>query len=438
VVSLRRDPPKANKTAAFGSTIPTAGSVFEDGVLIELIDDPKQPDGVALLMWDGRKKVKARRVVHGGCTFAPLALDPGLRRALRLPASSSQIDSTAKLFAELLAVVRRFTDLSEDSCAQLIGFVFASWLPDCLPAPINLALWAPDASEAARVLLLLSCLCRQSLPLCGVSARDLDLLPSELQPTLLILRPASGRRTMESLSTCGWNGFHTARSGRFAEFTGSVAVSSETPIEDCTLDPLIVVAVPAGTRPLPVLDQKTRDGLAKDFLPKLLGYRLQHYQQRTVSGSTNPGFSGSSPQLAAGICTCFADEPELRDRQLALMTEANRDERSADPRVPLIEVLWVRCHEAAREKLYVSEIAADLNAKLSLDSYPVVSCRWVGSLLKAVGLWTSRLDRQGRGIHLSSLVRRQVHDLAATYDVPSSAEPRPGCTECAHGQVSVR
>jgi hypothetical protein len=434
---LRRPRPDTNPSSV-ASAIPTAGKIFDDGTLIELVECPDQPDGLGLLIWDGRQSVTARHSIRAGCTYVPVTLDPGLRRALRLPATLTPIDSTADLFAELLAVMRRFTDLGEEPCAQIVGFVFASWLSDCLPIPVNLALWAPVASEAARVLLLLSCLCRQGLPLSGVGARDLDLLPSELQPTLLILRPASGRRTKEILSTCGWSGFHTARSGRFAEFTGSVAVSSEMPLEDHTLDPLIVVAVPASRRPLPLLDQETRDGLAKEFLPRLLGYRLRHYQQRTGSGSTNPGFGGPSPQLAAGICSCFADEPELRDRQLALMIDANRDERSADPRVPLIEVLWVRCHEAAREKLYVAEIAADLNAILSLDSHPVVSCRSAGSLLKALGLRTSRLDRQGRGINLSASVRRQVHDLAATYDVPSRAEPRPGCNECAHGQAPAR
>ena len=208
---MRRYPPKATKSAPVGSAVPTAGRIFEDGSVIELIEDPKQTDSVALLKWDGRKAVTSRSVVHDGRTFVPLSLDPGLRRALRLPAGFSLIDSTANLFTDLFAVVRRFTDLGEEPCAQLIAFVFATWLSDSLPVPISLALWAPVASEAARVLLLLGCFCRQSLPLSGLSARGLDLLPPDLQPTLLIFRPASGRRTREILSTCGWSGFHAAR-----------------------------------------------------------------------------------------------------------------------------------------------------------------------------------------------------------------------------------
>ena len=148
----------------------------------------------------------------------------------------------------------------------------------------------------------------------------------------------------------------------------------------------------------------------------------------------NGGSSSPCPPLAAGICACFADEPELRDRQLALLVEANQsaqDARSADPRVPLIEALWSRCHETGREHLYVAEMAADLNAILLLGGHSAVSCRSVGALLKGLGIRTLRLDRQGRGIKLSAPVRRQIHDLAATFDVPSRAKPRPGCAECA-------
>ena len=396
---MRRPSPDTSPSAV-ASAIPTGGKLFEDGTLLELIESLEQPNGLALLMWDGRRYMKGRDAVHEGRAYVPVALDLGLRRALRLPASVSPNESTAELFAELFALARRFTDLSDESCTQLIGFVFASWLADCLPVPINLVLWAPVASEAARVLLLLGCLCRQGLPLSGVSARDLGLIPSELQPTLLVFRPASGRRTLEALSSRGWRGFHTALTGQFRELIGSVAISTDTPLQDRALDPVIEVAVPASKRALPVLDSRTQRELAKKFLPKLLRYRLEHYRSAIGGGPSDVDSRESSGQLAAGICACFADEPELRDRQLALLAETNeseQDARSADPRVPLIEVIWARCHEVGRSKIYVAEVAADLNAILALKERPALSCRMVGSLLKALRIGTKRLDRQGAG-----------------------------------------
>jgi hypothetical protein len=436
---LRRDPPRASHSVSTPA-IPTAGKIFADGTLLELIEDLEQPDGLTLLMWDGQKQVTARQAEINGQSYIPLMLDPGLRRAVRLPDSFSLVSSTAELFAELIETARRFTDLSETSCELLIGFVFASWLADCLLIPINLLLWSPIASETARVLRLLSCLCRQGLPLSGFSARNLALLPAELQPTLLIFRPASSRRTIEALSICGWSGFHTVRSGQFGEFIGSVALSTECPLPDRSFAPAIEIAVPVSTRPLPVLDSRTQQRLASEFLPRLLTYRLTHYRG-VACGSPDVDSTPPALQIAAGIGACFADVPELRDRQLALLAEVSQVEPnagSADPRVPLIEAIWARSHETGRERLYVAEIAADLNAILSLDGHLPLSCRMVGGLLKGLGIRTLRLDRQGRGIKLSASVRRQVHDLAATYDVPSRAELRPGCKECSPRQTLAR
>ena len=65
----------------------------------------------------------------------------------------------------------------------------------------------------------------------STSARDLNLLPPELQATLLIFRPASGRRLRELLAACGWQGFNAVRSGQFGEFVGSVALSTHAPLE---------------------------------------------------------------------------------------------------------------------------------------------------------------------------------------------------------------
>jgi hypothetical protein len=218
------------------------------------------------------------RLVRDGQAYVPLELDPSVRRALRLASSTCSAISTATLFEQLVAVIGKHTNLPEHSCYQLVAFIFASWLADCLPAPINLSLWSPVATDGARVLRLLHCFCRQALALSGTSARDLALLPTELQATLLIFRPASGRRVRELLATCGWQGFLAARSGRFGEFAGSVALSTDSPLNDRTLDPLMEIPITPSRQPLPILDKRVQGELAREFQPKLLRYRLLHYK----------------------------------------------------------------------------------------------------------------------------------------------------------------
>jgi len=407
--ALRKLASHTKNSAPSSCAIPTGGEVFDDGTVIELVEDLTHPGGLSLLKWNGRKSVVGTGAEHGGKNYVPITLHPSLRRALQLPSTPSPIKSTATLFAELVGILRKFTGLREESCFPLVGFVFASWLADCLPVPINLGLWSPMASEAARVLLLLSCFCRQALPLSGTSARDIGLLPPELQATLLIFRPGADRRTREILSSCGWRGFHTARGGQFGEFVGSVALSTDAPLRDASLEPMIEIAIPPSNRRLPRLDQLARKQLARLFLPKLLHYRLLHYRTVVAAGSAEAVDDGALSQHASWLRTCFSDEPKLQEQLLAFLVDQDGHEpRLADPRVPLIEVLWARCHELGREKLYVAEAAADLNEVSLARGGPKLSCRLVGSVLRSVGVRTFKLDWMGRGIRLDKPTRTLI------------------------------
>jgi hypothetical protein len=93
----------------------------------------------------------------------------------------------------------------------------------------------------------------------------------------------------------------------------------------------------------------------------------------------------------------------------------------------------VRCHEQGRTDLHVAEITADVNAAfLAMDANSSLSERLVGSLLRAVGLKTHPLDRDGRGIRMDRETRLAIHRLAKIYRVPSAERPFPGCLECAN------
>ncbi len=437
---MRRNPQNAKNSTTPNSAIPTCGKVFDDGTVIELIEDLSQPSGLALLKWNRHKATTSSRVVHRGETYAPLPLDPSVRGALRLPSNCSEFVSTATLFEELVGVAAQFTDLAEPFREQLTSFVLASWLADCLPGPINLSLWSPTAADGARILLLLNCLCRLALLLTGVNASDLRALPDGLPATLLILRPASGRRTNEFLSASGWREFRMARAGRLVEILGAKALSTDAPLNDRMLGPMFQIPVSPSMRSLPTLDHRAQQEVAAEFLAKLLQFRLRRcgmVRGAAATGTAGDGSVAPVSQLSDGLRACFSDEPEFRDRQLALLIEAEPNghrARLTDPRVPLIEVLWARCHEDGREKLYVAEIAADVNDVLSLNGDVKLSDRMAGSLLRGLGLRTSKLDRKGRGVKLDPATRKLVHELARVHNVPSAETPFAGCSECSRVQ----
>ena len=435
---MSRKPQNTDDAATSTSIIiPTGGEIFDDGTILELVDDPRQRSGLGLLKWNGCKSVLSPEVAHQGRTYVPLTLDPTVRRALRLASHASSFGSPETLFQELVALAGEYTDLAEPFRQQLVAIVFASWLADCLPTPINVSLWSPAAVDGARVLLLLSCLCRLALTLAGADAADLKALPDQLPATLLVLRPASSRRTRELLTTSGWRGFHSGRSGRLVETLGAKVFSADVPLGNRTLGPIMEIPVAPSRRPLPTLDAKRQRAIAEEFQPKLLQYRLARCGTARTAKSDKVPSGISTSELVSELRAYFSDAPQLIERLSGLIeAEQNWDDaRRGDPRMALLEVLLARCHEEGRPVLHVAEIAANVNAALFAASEPLtLSARLVGSLLKSVGLPTHRLGQSGRGIKLDLATRRAIHRLAGLYNVPSARRPFRDCAECGHAQ----
>ena len=430
---MRGNPKNGPKSSPSNSATPTCAEVFVDGTVIELVDDSTQADGLGLLMWNGHRAIVSRRVVHLGHAYVPLELHPSVRRALWLPSGVCAFGTAAQLFEKLVAVTAKFTDLDRHFQELLVVFVLASWLADLLPVPMNLLLWSPIVAHGAQVLLLLRCLCRMALPLTGVDAGDLKALPDGLPATLLILHPGSSRRTRELLVASGWRGFYAPRSSRLVEFLGAKALATDAPLDDPSLHPLIVIPVAPSRRPLPALDRRAQEEIAKEFQKKLLQYRLQHREIGNATPSGETGSAGTTSPLATGMRTCFSDAPELLDRQVALLAEAERgiDEmRRTDPRLPVVEVMWARCHEKGRDRLHIGEIALDVNQLLKKNRKQELTSRMVGSIVRSLGLDSRKLGSAGYGFRLDAPTRRHIHQLARLHEVPSVGQPYPGCAEC--------
>jgi hypothetical protein len=403
--------------------------------VIELVEDLSQPSGLALLKWDRSRIITSPRIVHGGKTYVPLPLGPSVRRALRLPSGCALGGPTT----QLLAVFETLTDLAEQARRSLAAFVFASWIPDLVPVPVTLFVWAPDPVAGARVLTLLSSLCRLALALSGADAHDLTALPDYLPATLLLFLPSTSRRTRESLAALGWRGFRTCRRGRLVETVAAKAIASNTPLlDDTALRPAFVVHVPATRRSMPPVNEETLEALAKELLPLLLRYRLQRCDA-VVGKSTPTRPAGQAVSLVSALEVCFSDAPALKEVVSPLIEAAQNGHETGrtDPRMPLLEAVLARCHEKGRDRLYVAEMALDLNAQiLANGGKDELTDRMVGSLLRSLGLATRKLDRRGRGLLLDGAITQRIHHLAHEYDLRSAGESFPGCVECAQAQPS--
>ena len=433
---MRGNPSNSESYAPRNIVIPTAGAILDDGTIIDLVENPSPPPSLALLKFDGHEPQISSHIEHEGRLYIPLPISSTVRRALRLPSGCAASGPTTQLFAQLLNVLENFTGLAGHALMSVVAFLFASWIPDLLPVPVILSLWAPDPAAGARVLTVLGALCRLALTLSGFDARDLRVLPDGLPATLLLFRPPSSRRSLESLGALGWPGFPICRRGRLIETVGAKAIASDTPLPDGTaLRPTFVAHVATTGRPLPPVDKKTLEALANEFLPQLLRYRL--LRCTTVVGEESAQTYPCSPpsSLVTALDVCFRNEPALTEMVSPIIEAAQNDHEPgrADPRVPLLGVLRARCHEAARDRLYVGEITLDLNAKIiEKGDTSELTDRMVGSVLRSLGLATRKLDRRGRGLVLDGPTRLRIHRLAQEHNAPG--ETFLGCAECAQAQ----
>jgi hypothetical protein len=171
------------------SRITSAGGIFADGTMIELISRSSEGDSPQLLLWNGRKATAGSCVERGGFVYQAPDLAPSVYRAVRLPSGISEYGSARGLLTEITDLFQHHLDLPGQEAAPLACFAISTWMADCLPTAPSLAISAPLAELGIDVLRLLSCVCRHSLILAEVTRGDLRSLPMQLGPTLLINQP---------------------------------------------------------------------------------------------------------------------------------------------------------------------------------------------------------------------------------------------------------
>ena len=107
---------KANaKSGAIGtkSCVISAGEVFGDGAMIELVSGSSGLDKPDLLLWTGSKAIVASRVEYGDCIYEPPELPPSLYRATRFPSRCQDYGSARVLFSAITDLFKHHLHLTE-------------------------------------------------------------------------------------------------------------------------------------------------------------------------------------------------------------------------------------------------------------------------------------------------------------------------------------
>jgi hypothetical protein len=113
-----------------------------------------------------------------------------------------------------------------------------------------------------------------------------------------------------------------------------------------------------------------------------------------------------------------------------------RVRRSNSTEAVVVESALFLSHEVSRRQALVGELATLASAILKGRGETVeLNPRAVGNTLRAMGLFSQRVGRAGRGFSFTQGIRRKIHELAWTYEVRSIQENADRCEFCTEAKL---
>ena len=432
--------PKANSGSnATNRCIFSAGEIFADGTMIELVSGSSGLDKPDFLLWNGKKATVGAHIEHGGRTYEVPELVLGLYRAMRLPSKSTDYGSARSLFAAIVNLFKHHLDLPSRESSLLTCFSISTWLADRLPSAPSLAISGPDQELGIEVLRLLSCVCRHPLMLAEVTPSGFRSLPMPLGLTLLLDQQELKPKMQRLLRASNYRGLYLPGTrGSVVDLYGPKAIFCGT---DAAVDTLgggvIHISVTPSQLQSSAFDEQVQNEIANHFQPRLLMYRLKNYGKVCESRVEVSEFTFAMRQLARSVAMCFPEDAELARDAVQLLRpqdEEIRGQRSRDVNCAIVEILLGIIHQRKQpaEKVdrkqravKVDELAKDLNALLqSRGELIEYSAEEIGWKLKGLNIH-KHSDRSGRQVLLDRGTSQIVHRLARAYDLP--------CPQCVKG-----
>ena len=435
--------PKPNSGSnATNRCILSAGEIFADGTMIELVSGSSGLDKPDLLLWNGKKAAVGTHIKHGGRTYEVPELGPSLYRATRFPSRCDDYDSARDLFAAIANLFKHHLDLPARESSLLACFSISTWLADRLPTAPSLAISGPDQDLGIDVLRLLSCVCRHPLMLAEVTPVGFRSLPTQISLTLLLDQQELKPNMQRLFRASSYRGLHVpGNRGRVVDLYGPKAIFCGT---DAPADTLgggaIHLSVTPSQSQSSALDEQVQNEIANHFQSRLLMYRLKNSGKVCESRVEASEFTFAMRQLARSVAMCFPEDAELARDAVQLLRpqdEEIRGQRSRDVNCAIVEILLGNIHQRKQRAVKVDELAKDLNALLrsrgELIEYRAEEIGW-----KLKGLNIKRhSDRSGRQVLLDRGTSQIVHRLARAYDLPCPQCGEGDCPDFAPPQVTL-
>lgn len=419
---------------ATNSCINTAGEIFADGAMIELISGSSGLRKPSLLLWNGREANVGPSVEHGGCIYEAPALAPSLYLATRFPSGCQDYSSARNLFVTITDLFKRHLYLPERESSLLGCFSISTWLADQLPTAPTLMISGPDQELGIAVLRLLSCLCRHPLMLAEVTPGGFRSLCTQLSLTLLLNQEELRPNMQRLFRASNHRGLHLAGNrGSVVNPYGPKAIFCGN---DAALDILDggvihISAAPSQLQSL-ALDEPVQNKIANDLQPRLLMYRLKNSGKVPEPVDVSKFTFGTRP-LARTFAACFPEDLELARDAVQLLQPQDqevRGQRSRDVNCAIVEILWGYIHGPKQRGVKVDELGKDVNALLrSRGEIIQYSAEEIGWKLRSLNI-KRHSDRAGRQVSVDRETSQNVHRLVRAYDLPCSHSAEASCPDC--------
>ena len=356
------------------------------------------------------------------------------------PIDPIEFGTTGKLFDEIRDFLSLHPGLPKESVLKLTYFAFAIQFAESFGPWLLASVVAPDTVGSSLLLRMLACVCINPVQVGEISLTALLTLPQSPRPSLLLIDQLATSKELERvLRIMSRPGSPIIRNGELHDVSIPTLVCTAEPLRDQRiLDQALQVTLTPTRGPLPNLDPKTLNESAGKLRAKLLRYHQTNLAKVHDSHCDAPQLSSPMREIAKMLGSCIVDDSlqSLVPMLLQPQDQDVRTRRTDSVHAVEIEAALFLSHETKRGQARIGEITTVANGILkgrgeSLQLDP----REVGNHLRALGLFSERLGRAGRGIRFTSAIRRKIHDLARAYDV-RSLQGDPRCEFCAESKVA--
>lgn len=411
------------------SPIATTGEVFADETQIDLIGN-FQDGSPGLALWDGAKEFVGSSIERHGLAYIPTPLRTDLLRALKLPTRGIPHGSTRTFFWDICKLVKTFSSLDDGSVSLVSRIVLLSALVDAVPVSPTLIITGPDVVRGKQLIALLSCLCRHSLCLTGVTRAGLCSLPSGMQFTFLVSQSSMGNSLKALFDTASNRDLKIPSRGNLIDLFGVQIIHTDALLaasNSWSSRAIYISMVPTG-RDLPVLDLDSQRRITHEYQAKLLSFRRANLGAAHRLKFDVSKFAFPLQYLAHCLAGATPDDPQLQAEVITLLKDEDEDIRNSrfvDVNCVAIEAVLVAAHESAGSAIYVSELAL-LNQEIlkargeMLDTDPGM----FGKRLKELG-FTVKRDKRGSKLTLTNATIDHARQLAQDFGVMNGENNRP-------------